>query len=83
MKTTFIAVMALLGSASAVRVRDFIDEDEQEIQMTAESIAHAEQAHGYKFQGLSNRRSDIGISFLLGRTNNLKVCFGNSSPGFR
>ena len=58
MKTTLIAVLALLGSASAVRVRigDYVDDDAEEIQATERSIAMAEKMHGYKFKGISKEQ---------------------------
>lgn len=57
-----LAILALLGSNNAIRVRDFDDEDDEDTRETLKSIATAERAHNVKFEGLSKEEEKVLIN---------------------
>jgi hypothetical protein len=56
-----IAILALLGSTNAIRVRDF-DDDDEDTRETLKSIETAEKAHNVKFEGLSKEDEKVLIN---------------------
>lgn len=63
-KVVSVAILALLGVTSAVKVRfneDLYDDDE-DTRETLKSIATAEKAHNYKFNGISKEEEKVLIN---------------------
>lgn len=63
-KIISVAVLALLGTTAAIKLRDSdnLFEDDEDTKETLKSIETAEKAHNYKFNGISKEEEKVLIN---------------------